>query len=294
MRVCLACLAFFGAAFCNGTLPSTAGAQAGGPDGTGSCTGFVPPPVSDFGEHGPFPVRVIQRTGPDGRFTLFLPETLGEGGFLHPMATWGNGTSSVPGSYGGLLSTVASHGFVVIASDSPRVTPILMRRGLHWLMEENESAGELGGHIATECAVALGHSRGGGAALGASSHPSVIATVSLHGSDGSIPSVRRGALLLLTATDDGVVTRERVTRPLYDQSDVVPTVLATRDVPFEPNYQGHMVPMGNGGVTLAPTIAWLRFLVYGDPSGRDYFFGPDCVLCRAPWTDLQRKNGDWD
>jgi len=110
---------------------------------------------------------------------------------------------------GGRLSSVAWHGFVVIASDSPRVTPNLMRQGLRWLIEENEGAGELRGHIAPECAVALGHSLGGGEALG-------------------------------------------------------------------------------------PTIAWLRFWMYGDPSARDYFFGPDCVLWRAPWTDLQRRNGDWD
>jgi len=69
--------------------------------------------------------------------------------------------------------------------------------------------------------------------------PSVIATVSLHGVDGAIPSVRRGAVLLVTSTDDGVVTRERVTRTLLDRSERVPTV-------------------------------------------------------RAPWTDLQRRNGDWD
>jgi len=294
MRSFLACIVLIGTPVVLGTLPLHAGAQAAGPDDGGGCTGFTPPPVADFGERGPFEVRVVQRAGPDGRFTLFLPEMLGAGGFLHPMATWGNGASSVPGSYGGLLSTLASHGFVVIASDSPRVTPILMRRGLDWLIAENDGAGELRGHIATECAVALGHSLGGGAALGASSHPSVIATVSLHGVDGPIQSVRRGALLLLTSTDDGVVSRERVTRPLYDRSELVPTVLATRDVPFEPNFQGHMVPMGNGGATLSPTIAWLRFWVYGDSSARDQFFGPECVLCQPPWTDLQRKNRDWD
>jgi hypothetical protein len=294
MTGCPARLAPLGALALLAALASPGGGQSPEAPATERCVPVTPPTVDDFGERGPWGVQVHQRTGPDGRFTLVLPDPLGEDGFQHPIATWGNGTSSVPADYAGLLSAVVSHGFVVIASDSPRVTPALMRRGLDWVIAESEGSGELAGRIATDCAVALGHSLGGGAALGASSHPKVIATVSLHGVDGSVPSVR-GALLLLTSTHDGAVRKDRVTQPLYDRSETVPTVLATLDVPgFEPSFQGHLVPMGSGGETRAPTIAWLRYWAYGDPVARSWFFGSDCVLCQPPWTELQRKNGDWD
>src|SRR5690606_4734189 len=110
-----------------------------------------------------------------------------------------------------------SHGFVVIASDSPRVTATLMRRGIDWLLAEHEGSGAMAGALAPACAVTLGHSLGGGAALGAGSHPSVVATVSLHGVEGSLRSLQ-GALLLLTSTDDGSVPRDRVTLPLFEAS----------------------------------------------------------------------------
>ncbi len=276
-------------------LAGVASPATGQVSGVPGCAGLSAPPVEDFGERGPWGVEVRQRTGPDGRFTLVLPEPFGEDGFRHPVATWGNGTSSVPSDYAGLLSAIVSHGFVVIASESPRVTPALMRRGLDWVIAQGEGDddGELAGRIATGCAVALGHSLGGGAALGASSHRSVIATVSLHGVDGAVESVR-GPLLLLTSTHDGAVRPDRVTQPLYDRSATAPTVLAILDVPaFEPSFQGHLVPMGSGGETRAPTIAWLRHWAYGDTAAGDWFFGPDCVLCRPPWTGLQRKNGEW-
>ena len=40
--------------------------------------------------------------------------------------------------------------------------------------------------------------------------------------------------------------------------------------------------------------AWLRYWLYGDEAQRAWFFGSDCTLCKAPWTDIQRKNHEWD
>ena len=40
----------------------------------------------------------------------------------------------------------------------------------------------------------------------------------------------------------------------------------------------------------AAMIAWLRVCVYGDDGAKRYFYGDDCVLCKAPWAAPQRKN----
>jgi hypothetical protein len=39
----------------------------------------------------------------------------------------------------------------------------------------------------------------------------------------------------------------------------------------------------------APVIAWFRLWACGDAAARSYFYGDDCVLCSAPWTNPLRK-----
>jgi predicted dienelactone hydrolase len=55
-----------------------------------------------------------------GRLHDVPPERLAQGGLCHPVITWGNGTGSNPSLYKVLLNHLASHGFVVIASNSRR------------------------------------------------------------------------------------------------------------------------------------------------------------------------------
>jgi hypothetical protein len=45
-----------------------------------------------------------------------------------------------------------------------------------------------------------------------------------------------------------------------------------------------------GGRERAPIVAWLRLWAYGDEGARPFFYGDDCTLCVAPWTNPQRKN----
>jgi hypothetical protein len=258
------------------------------------CTPTSPPPVTDYGARGPFATRVVENTGPDGEYTVFQPESPGQGGFRHPIATWGNGITTTPARYIPLLSTIASHGFVVVASNSTRVTAQLMTAGLDWLIAQNGVEGPFEGRLAVDCAVSIGYSLGGGAAVSAGSHPNVVTTVSFHGLQGPAENLRT-PLFLLTSTTDGFVTKAAYVQPTFNRSTVVPTLMATLEIPDAPaDMAGHLIPMGDAGEERAPVVAWLRYWVYGDEGARSYFFGEDCLLCRAPWTDIQRRNGDWD
>lgn len=49
-------------------------------------------------------------------------------------------------------------------------------------------------------------------------------------------------------------------------------------------------PLGDAGDERAPMIAWLRLWVYGDDAAKKYFYGDDCICCKAPWVMAQRKN----
>jgi hypothetical protein len=283
----------------SGGLPALAGSggAAGMPAlagaGGGAAPGSMLPPIDDYSKNGPFSPLTAQNTGPDGQYTMVRPSDLGKDGFKHPIATWGNGITTTPALYPGLLDAIASHGFVIIASNSSTVTASMLTSGLDWLIEQNTAAGELQGKLDIERAVTIGYSLGGGAAVDAGKHPAVIATVSWHGLQGGSESLH-GPLLLITSTHDGFVTKEGYVKPCYDRSSKVPTVMATLDVDEAPSFNGHLYPLGDAGDERAPAIAWLRLWVYGDTGGRKYFYGADCLLCKDGWTDIQRKNGDWN
>jgi hypothetical protein len=263
-----------------GTDPPDEGEPTTAPEG--GEPGQALPPVSDYSARGPFATRTVNNTGPNGQFTMFRPEQLGENGFKHPPATWGNGITTRPSQYDALLNTIASHGFVVIASNSTTVTAQLMTDGLDWLIEQNEASGELQGTLDTARAVSIGYSLGGGAAVDAGSHSNVVTTVSFHGLTGNSAALH-GPLLLFTGTADDFVSAERFVDPTFNRS-TVPTFYTSL------TGAGHLQPLGDAGDERAPTIAWLRMWVYGDEGARSFFYGDDCELCSSPWTDTQTKN----
>ncbi len=268
------------------------GRDAGPPPGSPNCGTLAP--VDDYAAPGPFPnTTTTDGSGPDGQYTVIMPATLGENGFKHPIITWGNGILTTPALYPGLLSGIASHGFVIIASDSTQVTADLMTAGLDWLIQQNAAGGQFEGKLNTDCAATVGYSLGGGAAVNAGNHAGVLATVSFHGLQGAAASLN-GPLLLFTSTADGFVTKSGYVQPNYDGSTKVPTILATLDVPdASATFAGHLYPLGDAGEERAPAIAWLRLWVYGDRGAKKYFYGDDCLLCESPWTDIQRKNATW-
>lgn len=272
----------------------TAGADAAVLDDAGGMggTGSVLPPLDDYAMNGPFEPMTVNNTGPDGDYTMVRPSTLGDAGFKHPLATWGNGITTTPSQYPGLLDAIASHGFVVIASNSANVTAALMTDGLDWLIEQNDAAGDLAGKLDVTRLVTIGYSLGGGAAVGAASHEHVLATVSFHGLQGASEAAK-GPVLLITSTADGFVTKEDYVQPCYDRSSTQPTIMATLEDGPQNGITGHLYPIGDAGDERAPAMAWLRLWVYGDEGARKYFYGDDCLLSKSPFTDLQRKNADW-
>lgn len=265
--------------------------DSGGAPPEGPC-GSVPA-IDDYSLPGPYPDTVTTTaTGPDGNYTLIAPAALGENGFKHPLITWGNGIATDPTLYPGLLGGIASHGFVIVASNSKSVTAALMTTGLDWLIQQNDPGGLFEGKLNTSCLATVGYSLGGGGAVQAGSHADVLATVAFHSLRADAANIS-GPLLLITSTADGFVTKDGNAVPTYNSSTKVPTVMATWNPGEPPSNTGHLTPLGDAGVERAPAIAWLRHWVYGDTGAKKYFYGPECVLCVDPWVDIQRKNADW-
>jgi hypothetical protein len=266
---------------------SDAGASTGGDGGAGMAAGAGCTPAPT----GTFPTMTVTRTGPDGNYTIYRPATLGMNGFLHPPVAWGNGLGTTPSQYSQWLTKVASNGFVVIANPGTGSDPQVVRQGLEWLIKQND-AGDYAGKLAKNCAGTIGYSMGGGAAVGSGSHPEVRAVVSVHGLQDAAEKVS-GPLLLTTSDDDGFVTPADFVMPCYNRSTKQPTMMATYITGNPESFEGHLTPLGDGKQDADPTIAWLRYWLYGDQAQRMWFFGADCKLCKTPWK-AQKKNYTWD
>src|SRR5262249_44582725 len=157
------------------------------------------PPIDDYSKMGPYATMTMDGSGPDGMYTVVRPTTLGQNGFKHPIAMWGNGITTTPSYYPTMLSSIASMGIVVIASDSTSVTPQNMTDGLDWMIKQNTESGPYQGKLNTTCLVSIGYSLGGGGAVTAGSHANVVTTVSFHGVTGNSAALKT-PLLLFTST----------------------------------------------------------------------------------------------
>lgn len=265
----------------------------------------LPVPM-DYGAPGSFDdVVMIEDTGPDGDYTLFRPgASLGRDGFKHPIVAWGNGIITTPGAYETTLKFVATHGFVIIASNSRKPERPLLSAGLDWLVRQNASNGPLKGKLDTSREATVGYSWGGGAAIDTANRPNVRCTVSLQGMPPRRPDAfdtMHNPLLLITSTSDTLVSPTQYVTPNFQKS-TVQTFYATLDDPTA----GHLYIADEGSfyclasivlgscksakAARAPMMAWLRMWVYGEKEARKFFYGKDCVLCRSPWIKPRRKN----
>jgi hypothetical protein len=277
-------------------VPPAAGAGGAGTAGNAGTAGTAPvagsggattpgqtlPPVTDYAAAGPFAAQVINNTGHDGQYTMFRPTALGENGFLHPPLTWGNGITTTPAIYTDFLTTIATHGFVIIASNSTSVSSAMMTAGLDWLLQLNDDpSSEFYQKLDPNRAVSMGYSLGGGGALSVSSHPAVATTIAMHPAPG-MGARPHGPVLLFTGSADTVCVPSMV-ESAYASISGVPAFLT--------NLAGaaHTEPVLTGGRERGPSIAWLRMWIYGDDGARDFFYGASCTLCVTPWT-CQTKN----
>jgi hypothetical protein len=270
------------------------------------------PPVTDYTMPGPFAdAKMFTSVGPNSNYTLYRPDaSLGKDGFIHPIATWGNGILTTPDQYNKTLSLLASHGFVIIACNDTMAERPCLNAGMDWLVQQNTAEGPMKGKLDVSKEIAIGYSWGGGAAIDVSDRPNIKATVSLHGMPPRVTNafdLMHAPLLLFTSTGDMFVTASQYVTPNY-QSSKVQTFYAT----LNDSMAGHLYPVDVGagicigavlGATFgscggdiqehAPTIAWLRYWVCGDQGAKSYFFGSDCALCgKSPWNAQQRKPDD--
>lgn len=237
---------------------------------------------------GPFAVTSTQNTGPGGKYTIYRPTTLGQDGFLHPPISFGPGIGmeAFDANLKGLLTGIASHGFVIIGTrldggPGDAANRMKMLDGLNWIIQQNDTAGTFQGKLDVKHAISMGYSVGGTAAVEIGGHEAVVTTVSIHGH--TAKADLHGPLLQTSATGDtvGLPLQQKT----YEMSQVQ-TFLGI----IQGGDHGY-IQQNNGGAERPAIIAWLRYWVYGDDGGKKYFYGDDALMCKSPWTTTcQRKN----
>jgi hypothetical protein len=240
-------------------------------------------PAADLGAAGPFKSMTVMNTGPNNGYALFHPVELGRDGLKHPIVTWGNGAGSTPSNYT-LLPRLATHGFVVIASNSSSVTGALLKGGIDWLIAENGREGSMfKDKLDPNQVASTGYSLGSLATFEAAKDMRIKTTVHISGGsmNKSVVANLHGpaAFYCGNSSDiayDGCEGDFEITK--------VPTIYA--------NFPG-----GHGGVVGAQsaqiskaTVGWLRWRLMGDKTLDVMFVGPDCTLCKETvWDKVQQK-----
>lgn len=256
-------------------------------------------PSADPSQPGPYEVVTENNVGPEAgqgedgglvAFTVFRPKDLTQSDVCHPVITWGNGTGSSPNLYKVLLGHLASHGFIVVASDSPNVAqgdPPPMVAGVTWLLEENEKPDSpYFQRIDVARVGATGHSQGGFATTqaGGDSHISTIAPLC-----GASPQRNlHGPALLLCGGADEVVDCDGIANALesIDQPAMLAKYITADHADWVTFFGSELSPME------VATVAWMRVHLMGDSTLRSWFYGPTCKLCTDDAWEITQQMMD--
>lgn len=237
------------------------------------------PPATSFTEDGPF----VTTHHPLGDCQVYRPATLGAGGVTHPVIIWGNGTFSFPAIYTGILTHLASHGFIVAAANTSNAGDgSQMIACLDAVLAEHATPGSaFFQHVDPDRVGASGHSQGGAGAIMAGRDPRVRVTAPLQPYIGWIPfggsfskaaiGQQHGPMFLVSGSLDTVALPILHQRPVYDGVNQ-PVFWGNRTAIT------HFEPIGNAGVYRGPITAWFRAWLLGDADAAKTFASP-CTLC---------------
>ena len=203
-----------------------------------------------------------------------------------PLMVWGNGGCAINSTrYGGFLTTIASHGFVVMATAAQpgvtRATADHLRAAIAWAETENTRAeSPLKGKIALDKIAVMGQSCGGFMALELGADPRVD-TIGVFNSGaqgdaaGTVAKLHGPVLLINGHERDFLMASSEAT---FDAIQKLPAFYGAR------RNAGHTATVDHpGGGEFANVAAnWIRWQFKGNKDAGKMFTGKDCRLCTDP------------
>jgi len=203
-----------------------------------------------------------------------------------PLVVWGNGGCAINSNrYAGFLTTIASHGFVVIATAAQpgvtRATADHLRAAIAWAEAENTRSGSpLNGKIAIDRISVMGQSCGGFMSLELGADPRVDTIgVFNSGAQGDAAAVAatvaklRGPVLLINGHErDFLMASSEAT---FEAIQNLPSFYGAR------KGAGHTATVDHpgGGEWANVASSWARWQLKGSKEAGKMFVGKDCELC---------------
>ena len=213
-----------------------------------------------------------------------------------PVMVWGNGGCAINGArYAGFLTTIASHGFVVLATAAQpgaaagtRATADHLRAAIDWAAGENRRAGSpLFGKIALDRVAVMGQSCGGFLSLELGADPRVdtigVFNSGVQGNNFAQLGALHGPVLLINGHErDFLMASSKAT---FDAIEKLPAFYGAR------HGAGHTATVDHPGGGEFANVAsnWLRWQFKGDKQAAAMFVGRDCSLCTNPNWDTASK-----
>jgi pimeloyl-ACP methyl ester carboxylesterase len=234
-----------------------------------------------FGEPNSVTQDILNLRGQDlSLYTIFRPACMKDGE-KYPVITWGNGTCGQSGGYATLLATVASHGFVVIASNS-RFTDggnKEMLKALDLAKALNDDENSLyHNKLDLDKIGAMGHSQGSSATAHAASDPRIKAVILFNA---GLSSMDKPFLAVSGERDITSYTPDMMAKGLESATQPGAWLFYHQVLQTGGNVTGHLTLMEQPERVVPPTVAWWNYMLKGDAEAGKMFTGADCELCKS-------------
>jgi len=257
-------------------------------------------------EPGPYKVTSEGASGSPG-YIVFRPEVLDAFPKKDslPVMVWGNGGCAIDSTrYSGFLTTIASHGFLVMGTVPQegaarrQANADDLRAAIDWADKENERAGSpLKGKIATDKVAVMGQSCGGFLSVALGADPRVKTTgvfnsgvqkaaagapKSPYPTSDDLPKLHGPVLLINGSDPDFMLATSRAT---FDMINNVPAFYGAR------HNAGHTATVFHPGGGEFANVAsnWLLWTFKRDKKAGTMFVGKSCGLCTNSNWDVQSK-----
>jgi hypothetical protein len=213
-------------------------------------------------------------------YTIFRPACMKDGE-KYPVITWANGTCGLTHGYAPLLGTVASHGFVVIASNSSWTntapTNTVQLRTLDYAAALNvDPNSPLRGRLDLDNIGAMGHSQGALATVNADDDPRVDAAIYWNaGASNEKPFINVSGDRDINAS----LTKESMETLTNAATQPGAWVYYHQVLETGGNATGHLVLMEQPERVWELTVAWWKWQLKGNQDAKKMFVGENCGLC---------------
>jgi hypothetical protein len=218
-----------------------------------------------------------------------------------PVLVWGNGGCSINGRrYSGFLTTIASHGFLVLTTVAQEGAPQRQQNAddllaaIAWAEKENTRAGSpLNGKIAVDRVAVMGQSCGGFLSISLGADPRVD-TIGVFnsglqaGGRGGVSAADalgklHGPVLFINGHERDFLMAASLAN--YEAIERVPAFYGAR------HNAGHTATVDHPGGGEFANVAsnWVRWTFKGDKKAGAMFVGKSCSLCTNANWDVKSK-----